>query len=196
MKKHLLIILLLLCQASLYAQTGECEYDKNEMDKFTNKKVVWTKWGHLAPLISRDYAPDVRGVVEDTVKQLIFLVSNVVFTNDKPSVEKIEQYRVVPPGSKALLLLENGKTVELVTDTELHSRGNYDLPRKGGNSTDQYRVNYSVALIYKLTEDAMKTLASQGVTNLRIYFKPDVYEDYTVGKKKYATIQNLVACLR
>src|SRR6478609_10298017 len=82
-KPFLIIILTLLFQAILCAQTNECKYDKNEVDKFTNKKIIWTQWEHLCPLISKDYAPDVRCTVEDTVKQLLFYVNGYSFTYDK-----------------------------------------------------------------------------------------------------------------
>ncbi len=197
MKKNLMVIILaVLFHTSLLAQSSECQYDRNEVDKFTNKKIIWTKWEHLSPLISREYAPDVRGVVEDTVKQILFYVNKYHFTNDKPTEEGINNYIVVPPGAKALLLLENGKTLELTTDKEIHSTGNYDLPRRGGNNSDQFRINYHVTMMYRLTKDAIKTLAGAGVTNIRIYYKAENFEDYTVAKKKTATVQNLMNCIQ
>jgi hypothetical protein len=195
-KNSLLIILILIFQTSLYAQTSECQYDKNEVDKFTNKKVIWTKWEHLSPLITRDYAPDVRCTVEDTVKQLLFYINGYWLSNDKPTQAGIDNYLIVPQGSKTILLMEDGKTVELIAEQEFHSTGDYMLPRSNGNATDQFRINYHLALMYKLNDNVIKTLGGQGATGIRIYYKSENYHDYTIGKKKYATIQTLMKCIQ
>ena len=197
MKKSLLIIILtLLFQASLYAQTNECKYDKNEVDKFTNKQIIWTQWEHLSPLISRDYAPDVRCTVEDTVKQLLFYLNGYSYTYDKPTQSGIDSFIIVPSGSKAILLMEDGKPFELTTDKQIHSTGEYQAPHTGDNTSDKFRLNYHVTLIYKLNIHAIKTLAAQGVTTIRIFYTSENHQDYTVAKKKYYTIQNLMNCIQ
>lgn len=197
MKKNaLLIILSLLFQASLFAQTNDCKYDKNEVDKFTNKKIIWTKWEHLSQLISREYAPDVRGIVEDSIKQLLVSVNGYSFTYDKPTQARIDSYLVVPSGSKAIFLMEDGKPFELTTANEYHSTGEYKPPNTGDNTSDKFRISWNVALYYKLDINAIKTLAAQGVTTLRIFYKPENHQDYIVAKKKYSSIQNLMNCIK
>jgi len=196
MKNTFTVILVLLIQSSLCAQTNGCKYDKNEVDKFTNKKIIWTKWEHLSQLISRDYAPDVRCVVDDSTKQLLLGFNGVSFTYDKPTQASLDSFLVVHLGSKAIFLMEDGKSFELTTDKELHSTGEYDPPYTKDNSSDKFKINWHLTLVYNLDINAIKTLAAQGVTTIRIFYKPENHQDYIVAKKKYATIQNLMACIQ
>jgi hypothetical protein len=196
MKKSITIILMLIFQANLFAQTEECKYDKNEVDKFTNKKIIWTRWEHLSPLISREYAPDVRGIVEDTLKQLLVYVNGYTYTYDKPTQARLDSFLVVPSGSKLIFLMEDGKPFELTTTKEFHSTGEFKPPYTSDNKSDKYRINWQISLFYKLDINAIKTLAAQGVTNVRIFYKPENHQDYTVGKKKYSTLQSLMNCIK
>ena len=195
-KKTFIIIMALLFHAGLFGQTGDCKYDKNEIDKFTSKKIIWTKWEHLSPLISREYAPDVRCIVEDSLTQLIVAVSGYSETYDKPTQGRLDSFIIVPAGSKAIFLMEDVKPFELSTAKEYHSTGEYTPPRTGSNSSDKYVINYRIALMYDLNNSSIKTLSGQGVTTLRIFYKPENHQDYTVAKKKYATLQNLMNCIR
>ncbi len=195
-KKSFTIIMALLLHACLFAQPDDCKYDKNEIDKFTNQKIVWTKWERLAPLISREYAPDVRCIIQDSIKQLIVSVSEYSTTYDKPTQGYLDSFIIVPAGSKAIFLMEDGKPFELKTAKECHSTGEYKPPHTGDNTSDKYAINFRVVLMYGLDINAIKTLSAQGVTTLRIFYKPENHQDYTVAKKKYATLQNLMNCIR
>ncbi len=123
-------------------------------------------------------------------------VSGYSNTYDKPTQGHLDSFIIVPAGSKAIFLMEDGKPFELTTPKEYHSTGEFTPPRTGSNSSDKYVINWRIALIYDLDINAIKTLSGQGVTTVRIFYKPENHQDYTVAKKKYATLQNLMNCIR
>jgi hypothetical protein len=192
----IITILLVVFHASLCAQSNDCKYDKNEVDKFTNKKIIWTKWEHLSQLISREYAPDIRCIVEDTTKQLLISVNGYSFTYDKPTQGQLDSFLVVLSGSKAIFLMEDGKPVELATAKDCHSTGEFKPPYTGDNSSDKFRISWNIGLYYRLDANAINALAAQGVTTVRIFYKPEDHRDYIVAKKKYNSLQNIIYCIK
>lgn len=189
---------LLLLATNIFAQNDECKYDKNEVDKFTNKKVIWTKWERLQPLISRDFAPDVRCTIQDTLKQLLVSMEGTDKIYEKPTNEFLENYIVVPIESKAMLLLEDNKPFELNTAKECRASCTYQpvYTNSSNTSVNYYSLSWRLVIFYPLNTVAIQKLSSQGATEMRVYFKPEKYQDYKISKKKYSIIQNLVNCIK
>ena len=197
MKKLITSICVILAVAGASAQNDDCKYDKNELDKFTHKKIVWTKWEKLTILfaVTRDYVPSVRCTQEDTLKELVVYVDGYYFTNFKPTKEEIDSNLVIPAGSKIMILMEDQKTVELATAKQLNSTGEYTSPYTGDNRSEKFRVYWHLGISYPLNDNAIKALSAQGATAMRVFLKNDKYTDYNIHKKKYGTLQHLMTCI-
>ncbi len=197
MKKLIVSAFLIMVAFPCISQNSDCKYDKNEVDKFTHKKILWTKWEKLTTLFGnlKEYVPQVRFVKEDTLKQLILFVDGYYYTNFKPTKEDIDSAKIIPAGSKLIILLEDQKSYELATAKPLNSSGDYVSPYTGDNKSEKYQVHWHIGIQYPLDEFAIKMLLAQGATAMRVYFGKDTYSDYNIHKKKYNTFQQLISCI-
>lgn len=197
MKKLITTICMVSIVATISAQNNDCKYEKNELDKFTHKKIVLTKWEYLTTLLGnmKEYVPSVRCLKEDTLKQLILNIDGNYFTSFKPTKEEIDSAIVVPIGSKAVFLMEDQKSVELTITKNLNSNGDYTSPYTGDNKSEKFRVHWNIDIYYPLDNNAIKAFTSQGATAIRVFFKNNKYTDYNIHKKKYGAIQHLMNCI-
>ncbi|MBI2722926.1 MAG: hypothetical protein HYX39_12195 [Bacteroidetes bacterium] len=155
-----------------FAQKADCKYQTDETDKFTKKKILWTKWDNFTKFLGPSAL--VCGIAEGDKKY-----------------HDLNNSLVVPSGSKIMILLGDQSTVELKTGQETKGSSSYEAPGSGNNNTDKYFVSTTTTIKYILDDSAIKTLITKNPTSVRVETANGNY-DYEFGKKDFEDAINCI----
>ncbi|KAA9340111.1 hypothetical protein [Adhaeribacter soli] len=170
MTRILMLIFALFLTTDLIAQN--CKFEKNEVDKFTHKKVIITE----PYMIWRDSWSGsnmtVQGYKSDSLKWIRFRYSST-------SIFSIHQK------SKLILLFEDGSTVDLFNIESIVAD-----PIHAGSMT-----RWVAFVSYGFTDDIEKKILSKKITSIRLY-TADGYIDKEVKGKDSNSFKDAINCIQ
>src|ERR1039457_4009552 len=112
------------------AQKDDCKYQTNEVDKFTKKKILATKWDRFTKFMAQPTF--VSGIAEGDKKYVgIKIVSTSNSSQSKPSNEDVNNSissMYIPMGAKITVLMADQSTIELKTEQETRGTWDYTAP--------------------------------------------------------------------
>ena len=199
MKILVFITLVAICApAAGAAQTPECKYQENSVDKFTKKKMVWTKWNHTISWFNES-AHNVNGYVSVMAEgDETYLGIKIKFQTKgrrKPTKESLDNAIVVPDGAQLLITMEDETAVRLNSDAEVHGKSSYSKPYSGINHTPDYVVQTSAVLRYQMDAGALADLTNQGAIHVQLQ---EVNRDFhfEIDKKSINDIKHAIECVQ
>jgi hypothetical protein len=153
---------------SVGAGAAECKYKKNELDPFTDEKIVLTNWKTFRPTGNQAVNHGwMAGAIEHG-KTFLALRIGLVGYHTQPTV---------PQGGKLLILMADDSIVELAA---------YDSVKL---------TSWSVVVKYELDENTLAALTDQGTTDIRVSTRYDEH-DFSFGKKPTTRMQFVLGCLQ
>jgi hypothetical protein len=162
----LLITALLLTNVG--AGATECKYKKNELDPFTDEKIVLTKWKTFRPTGNQAVNHGwMAGAIEHG-KTFLALRIGLVGYHTQPTI---------PEGGKLLVLMADDSIVELAA---------YESVKL---------TSWSVVVKYELDAETLEALTAQGTTDIRVSTIHDEH-DFSFGKKPTTRMQFVLGCLQ
>jgi len=164
--RALLTIVIVL--TSVGAGAAECKYKKNELDPFTDEKIVLTKWKTFRPTGNQAVNHGwMAGAIEHG-KIFLALRIGLVGYHTQPTV---------PEGGKLLILMADDSIVELAA---------YEPVKLS---------SWSAVVKYELDENTLAALTAQGTTDVRVSTKHDEH-DFSFGRKPTTRMQFVLGCLQ
>jgi len=151
---------------SVAAGAAECKYKQNELDPFTDEKIVLTKWKTFRPTGNQAVNHGwMAGAIEHG-KTFLALRIGLVGYHTQPTV---------PEGGKLLILMADDSIVELSAYEEVKLSG------------------WLAVVKYELDENTLAALTAQGTTDIRVSTKYDEH-DFSFGKKPTTRMQFVLGC--
>ena len=188
--KNQLIVLLTLFSFSVFAQN--CKYEKNEIDKFTKKKVVVTKSEKVFTSLNTSGFYTVKQEDENFFIEFDYLVQTSF-----SGTSKAETNITIKEKDQLMFLLENDEVITLVSSSTVQTQMKPNMASQ--------LVNWELNdVVYPITLEQLKTLQSAKTKTLRIYrtigydaqnFGQQDYMDVDIKKASQDDIQKLINCL-
>jgi len=186
------IFLAALCMLSFNAFSQNCKYEKNEIDKFTKKKVVITKSEKVFYTLNTSGFYTVKQDGENYYIEFDYLVQTS-FSGTSNAEKNIS----IKQNDQLMFLLENDEIVTLVSANTVQTQ-------MKPNMTSQL-VNWELNDVsYPISLEQLKTLQSAKTKTLRIYrtigydaqnIGQQDYMDVDIKKASQDDIQKLINCL-
>ena len=181
-----------LCLLSFSAFSQNCKYEKNEIDKFTKKKVIITKSEKVFYTLNTSGFYTVKQDGENYYVEFDYLVQTS-FSGTSTAEKNIS----IKQNDQLMFLLENDEIVTLVSSNTVQTQ-------MKPNMTSQL-VNWELNDVsYPITLEQLKTLQSAKTKTLRIYrtigydaqnIGQQDYMDVDIKKASQDDIQKLINCL-
>lgn len=191
--RKILLFAMLIPVISAYAQKSDCKYQTDDVDKFSKKKILWTKWDNFTKLLGPSAL--VCGISEGDKKYLGIRLLTSRKLPDKPSKSDLDDALMIPAGSKIILLLADQSTIELKTEKDSKGKSTYDPPKTGNNQTDKYVVNTTTDIFYTLDANSIKIFTTKEINSARVETGNGNF-DYEFGKKDHADFLNAIKCVQ
>lgn len=169
MIKKTLLYFSILFTSIVYTQ--ECNYVKNEIDKFTKKEIKQTKFHTLA---SKYLGNDIVRVDALEIDNQDFLQCYLVNLNEFTIIK----------GDKFILLDENNKTTDLVFIDSKTSK-----PQVHGSDT-----YWNVIAQFPINDSLKRKLKTSKYVALR-YYTQDGYREYKIKKKFQGNLKKILSCI-
>ena len=171
--KNQLIVLLTLFSFSVFAQN--CKYEKNEIDKFTKKKVVVTKSEKVFTSLNTSGFYTVKQEDENFFIEFDYLVQTSF-----SGTSKAETNITIKEKDQLMFLLENDEVITLVSSSTVQTQMKPNMASQ--------LVNWELNdVAYPITLDQLKTLQSSKTKTLRIY-RTIGYDAQNIGQQEYMDV--------
>ena len=171
--KNQLIVLLTLFSFSVFAQN--CKYEKNEIDKFTKKKVVVTKSEKVFTSLNTSGFYTVKQEDENFFIEFDYLVQTSF-----SGTSKAETNITIKEKDQLMFLLENDEVITLVSSSTVQTQMKPNMASQ--------LVNWELNdVAYPITLDQLKTLQSAKTKTLRIY-RTIGYDAQNIGQQEYMDV--------
>jgi hypothetical protein len=165
------IFLAALCMLSFNAFSQNCKYEKNEIDKFTKKKVVITKSEKVFYTLNTSGFYTVKQDGENYYIEFDYLVQTS-FSGTSNAEKNIS----IKQNDQLMFLLENDEIVTLVSANTVQTQ-------MKPNMTSQL-VNWELNDVsYPISLEQLKTLQSAKTKTLRIY-RTIGYDAQNIGQQE------------
>jgi hypothetical protein len=169
------IFLAALCMLSISAFSQNCKYEKNEIDKFTKKKVVITKSEKVFYTLNTSGFYTVKQDGENYYIEFDYLVQTS-FSGTSNAEKNIS----IKQNDQLMFLLENDEIVTLVSANTVQTQ-------MKPNMTSQL-VNWELNDVsYPISLEQLKTLQSAKTKILRIY-RTIGYDAQNIGQQDYMDV--------
>ncbi len=188
--KHILLTITAAISINSYAQN--CKYEKNEIDKFTKKKVVVTKSEKVFAALNTSGFYTVKQDGENYYIEFDYLVQTSF-----SGTSNAEKNIVIKQNDQLMFLLENDEVVTLKASKTIQTQ-------MKPNMTTQL-VNWELNDVsYPVTKEQLSTLQSAKTKTLRIYrtigfdgqnFGQQDFMDVDIKKGNQDDIQRLIQCV-
>ena len=171
--KNQLIVLLTFFSFSVFAQN--CKYEKNEIDKFTKKKVVVTKSEKVFTSLNTSGFYTVKQEDENFFIEFDYLVQTSF-----SGTSKAETNITIKEKDQLMFLLENDEVITLVSSSTVQTQMKPNMASQ--------LVNWELNdVAYPITLDQLKTLQSSKTKTLRIY-RTIGYDAQNIGQQEYMDV--------
>ena len=171
--KNQLIVLLTFFSFSVFAQN--CKYEKNEIDKFTKKKVVVTKSEKVFTSLNTSGFYTVKQEDENFFIEFDYLVQTSF-----SGTSKAETNITIKEKDQLMFLLENDEVITLVSSSTVQTQMKPNMASQ--------LVNWELNdVAYPITLDQLKTLQSAKTKTLRIY-RTIGYDAQNIGQQEYMDV--------
>ena len=171
--KNQLIVLLTFFSFSVFAQN--CKYEKNEIDKFTKKKVVVTKSEKVFTSLNTSGFYTVKQEDENFFIEFDYLVQTSF-----SGTSKAETNITIKEKDQLMYLLENDEVITLVSSSTVQTQMKPNMASQ--------LVNWELNdVAYPITLDQLKTLQSSKTKTLRIY-RTIGYDAQNIGQQEYMDV--------
>ena len=171
--KNQLIVLLTFFSFSVFAQN--CKYEKNEIDKFTKKKVVVTKSEKVFTSLNTSGFYTVKQEDENFFIEFDYLVQTSF-----SGTSKAETNITIKEKDQLMFLLENDEVITLVSSSTVQTQMKPNMASQ--------LVNCELNdVAYPITLDQLKTLQSSKTKTLRIY-RTIGYDAQNIGQQEYMDV--------
>ncbi|MEN9303085.1 MAG: hypothetical protein RL264_1514 [Bacteroidota bacterium] len=178
MKKFIFLIILA-SSPSFFSQ--RCKFEKNEIDKFTNKKVVISKKEKLFSTLTSSGYYSVKQTGDNYYLIFDFIEIKPITEAVSPGVIKYVQ---IFSGDKLQLLLANNEIITLLSSNSVQSQMKPGVSF-GTVSCELYDVEYPI------TKDQLELLKKTSILTLRIYqsFSIDILNSLNTDQKKSTSVE-------
>ena len=199
MKAFVILFLsfVVLCSGQSVA-AEKCKYQENVTDKFTKVVTRWTKWNELMNGWTRnfrDYSPIISVHSFDGDVQLRLKIEYFVQKSEEPAGIDLEDVIYVLEDAPLLIMMSDKSVTRLTAMTEVRTDA-YVIPPEEQHTqeSNMYYRKASAVIKFALDEEAMKTLASQPATKLRLTMaNKDL--DFDVHKKSVDDLRSAIQCV-
>jgi hypothetical protein len=172
MKQIVVTFLLLVAQLAVAAPAAECEFDKVEVDSFTNERTVHTQkrmltnrvdgfvgrvWGGKASEVL------IRGISEGENQYIAIEVRLLKTFSTPPDDEDLREALSVKKGARLMVLMDDDSIVKLDADRAFNGKAGYDVDVDG-----DYGVDARITVLYRLDEESTHALISGEATVIRV----------------------------
>ena len=189
MKNNFLAVI---CMLSFSTFSQNCKYEKNEIDKFTKKKVVITKSEKVFYTLNTSGFYTVKQDGENYYIEFDYLVQTS-FSGTSNAEKNIS----IKQNDQLMFLLENDEVVTLVSSNTVQTQMKPNMASQ--------LVNWELNdVTYPITLEQLKTLQSAKTKTLRIY-RTIGYDAQNIGQQDYMDvdikkgsqddIQKLIKCI-
>ena len=180
------------------ANAKECRYSKNEIDDFTNEKLLTTKWHLFHTAIQTTGFAYASGITVGDRDYLAIRIATEETLSYELDDDELRTRFVVPEGASLLILLADDTIVELPAQQQATgvARSSSADSRDSGNSLEvRYEVKLDAVIRYSLNASAFEALSSQTATHVRLTTNSGDH-DFEVHDKLTDEIQKAVLCLK
>jgi hypothetical protein len=172
--KHVLLTISAVISMNSYAQN--CKYEKNEIDKFTKKKVVITKSEKVFYTLNTSGFYTVKQDGENYYIEFDYLVQTS-FSGTSNAEKNIS----IKQNDQLMFLLENDEVVTLVSSNTVQTQMKPNMASQ--------LVNWELNDVsYPITLEQLKTLQSAKTKTLRIY-RTIGYDAQNIGQQDYMDVE-------
>ena len=233
-KKILLLLAVLLLPGFALAASDACEIREETVDPATQEKTIKTKWEKISHSVNymNMTAGRVTGIsVGDDIYLGVKIPYTIIYVlpegyetklEDTTLLSKKDRYEegvkrfaselknipiIVPAGSSLRITLEDRTVVMLETVQEFKTSARdvqVRLPNSSNNNSPFFQTNTTFYLRYALDADAISSLASQPIMNMRVatgyqyltFGRANlVWDDPRISKKTKLTVQRVLKCV-
>jgi hypothetical protein len=172
--KHVLLTISAVISMNSYAQN--CKYEKNEIDKFTKKKVVITKSEKVFYTLNTSGFYTVKQDGENYYIEFDYLVQTS-FSGTSNAEKNIS----IKQNDQLMFLLENDEVVTLVSSNTVQTQMKPNMASQ--------LVNWELNDVsYPITLEQLKSLQSAKTKTLRIY-RTIGYDAQNIGQQDYMDVE-------
>ena len=185
-------ILLSLTLASTFSFGQNCKYEKNEVDKFTKKKVIITKSEKVFSTLNTSGFYTVRQEGDKFFIEFDYLVQTSF-----SGTSRVASNIAVKEKDQLMFLLENDEVVTLESSTTVQTQMKPNM--------QSGLVNWELNdVVYSITKEQLTILQSANTKTLRIYrtigydaqnLGQQEFMDVDIKKASQGDIKNLIQCV-
>jgi len=178
------------------ADAEKCKYQMNELDSFTQEKLVWTKWKSFTPYGNQvTHHGWLSAFSRDEAKLLVLKIVLVEHTSDQPSASYLDGRLIIPQDAKLLMHMADDTTIELAAREQAIGSSRVTPPGEISNRGTGYIVKTTAVINFELNPDTINALMAQGTTDMSISARSrDHY--YPFGKKPTDKFQFALGCIQ
>lgn len=197
MKPYSIVIAMVLLAVYSPAQSANCKYEINSVDKFTKVKTLQTRWANLDPWteIVGSSSHLVAGVSARLQEDSRFLGLRLVrhqTSGYRPRAYELEDVIVVPEGARLLVLMADDTVVELPALYEVRADAQYSAAY--GDATE-FEIKTVAEINYALDESIIGALMSQKAMRIRVEAESRNY-DVIIHKALRENFQWALGCIQ
>ena len=198
MRKIVFTVALVIALAASEAASGaDCNYEQNEIDLFTQERLVTTRWDQMTSLVDEFFndvfattstisvATAQKGAREYLAIQLQIDTKSV----HEPSVRALQYEFVVPKGSPLSITLADGSTARLFTEQEYLGKTRSILEDRS------YLLKTTATIFYTLNATTADALTSQGASDVSVSTARGTHQ-FEIGSKSFDDIRQAIQCMQ
>jgi hypothetical protein len=184
------------------ANASDCRYETNEVDLFTQERLVstradeFTEWMDDDVIEPRAWVSAVREGEQDFLAISLEIVELIGY---EPTDAELRDYMFIAEGAKLLILLEDETVVELHSHKGVRASSRpavkYERKYVSGPFKIRYKINSNAAIRYPLDADTSAALAGQSATHVRLSTDNNDF-DIRVHERPFGNIKRAVGCLQ
>jgi hypothetical protein len=188
--KHILLTIITAISINSYAQN--CKYEKNEIDKFTKKKVVITKSEKVFGTVNTSGFYSVKQDGDNYYIEFDYLVQTSF-----SGTSRVATNIAVKEKDQLMFLLENDEVVTLESSSTVQTQMKSNM----ASGLVNWELN---DVMYPITKEQLTVLQSAKTKTLRIYrtigydaqnFGQQDFMDVDIKKGNQDDIQRLIQCV-
>jgi len=181
---------------SSMADAAKCKYQKNELDSFTQEKIVWTKWTSFTPYGNQvTHHGWLSAFSRDDAKLLVMKIVLVEHTSDQPRASYLDGRLIIPQDAKLLIHMADDSIVELAAREQAVGSSRVIPPGEITNRGTGYIVKTTAVINFELNADTINTLMAQGTTDMTISARSRDH-GFPFGKKPTDKFQFALGCIQ
>jgi hypothetical protein len=191
-------MILTACLITPAVYSAECEFTKNEIDKFTKERRVETVWQKLRAKVGGRHDNDLiqvrevalRGVVSGEQRSiLLWLKTSNTSVNFVPDPDLLRWAMLFNQASAFLITLADGSIVTLRGEATV--TGNVSVKRD-----DPFVVTRSTTTVpFSVDAEQFEKLMAQPATRLQAHGVKSRF-DIRLGKKSFGHVQKVLGCIQ